>query len=159
MRSQYDFSAGYISKRIRATLDQNVSNVKANQERFLWHEIESPQRLGEVRMAAMRRFLDHFPQGLEAGRYRAEVLTSLPFEDRAFDLALCSHSLFTFSDQLSKDFHVAAIEEMCRVSGEARVFPLLESYAVHTRLVPFVFQRDGNRMLVASHKPAKSSGA
>jgi ubiquinone/menaquinone biosynthesis C-methylase UbiE len=109
-------------------------------------------------MAAMRRFLDDFPQGLEAKRYRAEVLTSLLFQDRAFDLALCSHFLLTFSDHLSKDFHVAAIEEMCRVSGEARVFPLLESYAVHTRLVPCVFQHDGNRMLVASHKPAKSSG-
>lgn len=153
MRALYDFSAGDISKRILATFDQIVSNAEANQERVLWHEIESPRRLGEVRMAAMRRCLDDLPQGLEAGRYRAEVLRSLPFEDRAFDRALCSHFLFTFPNQLSKAFHVAAIEEMCRVSREARVFPLLESYAVHTKLVPYVFRRDGNRMLVAPHNP------
>jgi hypothetical protein len=30
---------------------------------------------------------------------------------------------------------------------------LLESYAVHTKLVPYVFRRDGNRMLVAPHNP------
>ncbi len=178
MRALYDFLAGDISKRILATFDQIVSNAEANQERVLWHEIELPQRLGEVRKAAMRRCLDDLPQGLEAGRYRAEVLRSLPFEDRTFDRALCSHFLFTFPDQLSKAFHVAAIEEMCRVSREARVFPLLESYGdtspllkpvistlrqreyvVQARLVLYEFQRGGSRMPVASHKPAESSGA
>ena len=174
----YEFSAGEISARIDATFDQIVSNSEANRDRFSWHEIESPQRLGQVRMAAMRRFLDDLPTGLGEGRYRAAALPSLPFEDRAFDLALCSHFLFTYSDRLSTDFHVAAIEEMCRVAREARVFPLLESYggtspllepvvsalrqcgfAVQTRLVPYAFQRGGNRLLVASHKPAKSSDA
>jgi hypothetical protein len=174
----YEFSAGDISERINATFDQIVSNAEANRDRFLWHEIESPQRLGEVRMRAMRCFLEDFSQGLEAGRYRAAALPSLPFEDHAFDLALCSHFLFTYSDQLSMDFHVAAIEEMCRVAREARVFPLLESYggtspllepvistlrqrgyAVQTRLVPYEFQRGGNRMLVASHRLTESSGA
>lgn len=174
----YEFSAGEISARINATFDQIVSNAEANRDRFLWHEIESPRRLGEVRMRAMRRFLDDFQQGLDAGRYRAAALPSRPFEDHAFDLALCSHFLFTYSDQLSGDFHVAAIEETCRVARETRVFPLLESYggtsplldpvistlrqrgyAAQTRLVPYEFQRGGNRMLVASHKPAESSDA
>ena len=174
----YEFSAGEISARINATFDQIVSNAEANRDRFLWHEIESPQRLGEVRMKAMRRFLEDFSQGLEAGRYRDAALPTLPFEDHAFDLALCSHFLFTYSDRLSMDFHVAAIEEICRVAREARVFPLLESYggtspllepvistlrqrgyAVQTRLVPYEFQRGGNQMLVASHKPAERSGA
>lgn len=174
----YESSAGEISASIDDTFDQIVSNAETNRDRFLWHELESPRRLGEARMAAMRRFLDDFPRGLQEGRYRAAVLPSLPFEDRAFDLALYSHFLFTYSDQLSLDFHVASIEEMCRVAGEARVFPLLKGYgatsqllepvvstlqgrgyAVQTRLVPYEFQRGGNRMLVASHKPAESSGA
>ena len=126
----------------------------------------------------MQRFLDDFSSGWGAGRYRAATLPSLPFEDRAFDLALCSHFLFTYSGQISRDLHVAAIKEMCRVAREARVFPVLESYggtspllepiistlrqrgyAVQTRLVPYEFQRGGNRMLVASHKPAQISGA
>jgi hypothetical protein len=174
----YRFSADEISSRINATFDQIVSNAEASRDRFSWHEIESPRRLDEVRMTAMQRFLDDFSTGWGAGRYRAAALPSLPFEDRAFDLALCSHFLFTYSDQLSMDFHVAAIEEMCRVAREARVFPVLESYggtslllepiistlrqrgyAVQTRLVPYEFQRGGNRMLIASHMPAESSGA
>jgi hypothetical protein len=32
----------------------------------------------------------------------------------------------TYTEQLSADFHVA-IEEMCRVASEARMFPLLKS--------------------------------
>lgn len=174
----YESSAGEISACINDTFDQIVSNAEANRDRFLWQEIESPRRLGEVRMAAMRRFLDDFPGGIREGRYRAAVLPSLPFEDRVFDLALCSHFLFTYSDRLSVDFHVAAIEEMCRVAREARVFPLLESYggtspllgpvisalqrrgfAVQTRQVPYEFQRGGNRMLVAFHEPAQRTDA
>ena len=115
-------------------------------------------------LAALRRPAGARPllQGVEGGRH-------LRWADRAFDLALCSHFLFTYSDQLSMDFHVAAIEEMCRVAREARVFPLLESYggtslflepvisalrqrgfAIQTRLVPYEFQRGGNQMLVVS---------
>jgi len=90
----------------------------------------------------------------------------LPFPDGAFDLALCSHLLFLYSEHLSEDFHVASIEELCRVAKEARLFPLLELgsrksrhvEAVHTRLtdagyvvsirtVPYEFQRSGNQMM------------
>ena len=76
-------------------------------------------------MAAMRRFLEDFPAGLEKGRYHPDALPLLGFEDSQFDLALSSHFLFTYSEQLSADFHVAAIKEMCRVADETRVFPLL----------------------------------
>lgn len=45
---------------------------------------------------------------------------------RSFDLAVCSHLLFLYSEHLSEDFHVESIKELCRVAGEARIFPLLE---------------------------------
>lgn len=73
----------------------------------------------------MRRFLKDFPQGREEGRYCADELPTLGFANVEFDLVLCSHFMFTYSDQLSTDFRVAAIEEMCRVAGEAPIFPLL----------------------------------
>lgn len=93
-------------------------------------------------------------------------LPDLGFDGEQFDLALCSHFLFTYSDRLSADFHVAAIQEMCRVADEARVFPLLESYGglsprlepvigalrkagyqAEVRKVPYEFQRGGDEML------------
>ena len=93
-------------------------------------------------------------------------LPDLPFADRAFDLALCSHYLFLYSKQLSNAFHVRAIRELCRVAAEVRIFPLLEMGSVVSRHldavvvalhaqgclcsfhpVPYEFQRGGNTML------------
>jgi len=48
-----------------------------------------------------------------------QSLPHLGFREGEFDIALWSHFLFTYSERLSVDFHVAAIEEMCRVAAEA----------------------------------------
>ena len=162
----YRFTAEEIVNRIDETYDTVVTGAKANRDRYIWEEIGSPEHMGEVRMATMHRFLEDFPPGLQKGRYRPNKLPSLGFDAGEFDLALSSHFLFTYSEQLSADFHVAAIEEMCRVADEARVFPLLNydgsqsrllrpvlselrargCYA-ETRRVPYEFQKGGNRLL------------
>ena len=123
-------------------------------------------------MAAMRRFLADFPE-----RTRRRAATWLKrsrisdFRHDAFDLALCSSFLFTYTERLSLDFHVAAIEEMCRVAGRRVIFPLLKGYGgispylepvmyrlrdrgytATIREVPYEFQRGGNKML-AVNKP------
>lgn len=121
----YQFSAAEIAQRIDATRGTIISGVLENLDRYVWREIPNPEALGNVRMAAMTQFLTDFPQGVAAGRYRVAALPDLPFADRQFDLALCSHLLFTYSDQLSLAFHVEAIESLCRVASEVRIFPLL----------------------------------
>ncbi len=162
----YRFTAEEISNRIADTYETVVTGAKANRDRYVWEEIGSPEHMGEARMAAMHRFLEDFPPGLEKGRYRPDELPSLGFGESEFDLALSSHFLFTYSEQLSADFHVAAIEEMCRVADEARVFPLLNydgwlsrllhpvvstlqarGYRAETQRVPYEFQKGGNRLL------------
>jgi hypothetical protein len=124
----YSLSPDEIRSRLDAAYDTVVTNVRTATDEFVWREFTSPEHLGEARMAAMRRFLADFPKGTAEGRYLDRSLPHLGFCDGEFDLALCSHFLFTYSDQLSVDFHVAAIEEMCRVAAEARVFPLLKRY-------------------------------
>jgi len=162
----YRFTTDEIANRIDETYETVVTGAKVNQERYVWQEISSPERLGEIRMAAMRRFLKDFPAGLRTRRYLTDKLPALRFDDGEFDLALSSHFLFTYSEQLSADFHVAAIEEMCRVAGEARIFPLLNydgqpsrllrpvvselqarGYRVETGRVSYEFQKGGNRLL------------
>ncbi len=162
----YRFTVEEISNRIDETYDTVVTGAKANLDRYVWEEIGSPEHMGEARMAAMRRFLEDFPTGLEKGCYRADELPSLGFGDGEFDLALSSHFLFTYSEQLSADFHVAAIEEMCRVADKVRVFPLLNydgkpsrllhpvaselrarGYRIETQRVSYEFQKGGNRLL------------
>jgi len=76
-------------------------------------------------MSSVGLFLADFEEGKRQGRYVDAELQNLPFADGDFDIALCSHFLFLYSEQFSEDFHVTAIQEMCRVAEEVRVFPLL----------------------------------
>ncbi|RJX27883.1 MAG: SAM-dependent methyltransferase [Desulfurivibrio sp.] len=163
----YAFSAEQIRERIAATFTTVLEQTARNSEEFRWDVIHSVAELGRVRMAAMTEFLRDFEQGRAAGRYLAGALPMLPWQKREFGLALCSHLLFLYSGQLSEEFHVAAIRELCRVAHEARIFPLLELGAKRSRhldrvmaqleqeryqlavsRVAYEFQKGGNEMLV-----------
>ena len=162
----YRFTRAQIAERIAASYDDVVSQTRAHQDKFVWTTISSVEELARRRMAAMQRFLDDYEAGLGAGRYVPAELPTLPFPDGAFDLAVCSHALFLYSDLLDEDFHFDSIVEMCRVASEARVFPLLDYNGVRSfhldpvreRLyeagltasverVEYEFQRGGNEML------------
>ena len=60
----YYLTAEEIHAGILATRERMIANVRAAREEFVWHEFISPEHLGEVRMAAMQRFLTDFPEGL-----------------------------------------------------------------------------------------------
>ena len=169
----YHFSAEDISKRVEETYADMIRNLRENADAFVWTHAGSPEQLAEARMTAMGRFLEDFPEGLMEGRYVVGGLPKLPFGVSSFDLALSSHFLFTYSFQLSEEFHLASILEMCRVAKEARVFPLLTSsvhrggsvgelsphlgavieelgrqgYEVWAERIPYEFQKGGNQML------------
>jgi hypothetical protein len=100
-------------------------------------------------------------------------LPNFPFSDGEFDLALCSHFLFTYSNVLSLEFHLDAIRELCRVAPEVRVFPLIgqfgaaysphvfevlsrlgaEGYECKIEQVPYEFQKGGNEMVRVRRNP------
>ena len=162
----YAFSVEQIRNRIDETFDKVMQQTRENAGEFVWKHIRSIDDLGAVRMKAMQTFLSDYPQGRLDGRYLAQVVPSLSFPDGAFDLAVCSHFLFLYSDHLDLGFHIEAITELCRVSGEARIFPLLqlgatpsphvrpvsahfraEGYEVAQVPVSYEFQRGGNQML------------
>jgi len=165
----YQFSTAEIAQRIQDTYLVIMQGVAKNLDDYVWTTIASPEELGKVRMAAMNQFLDDFPTGLQQGRYVTCELPHLPFQAQEFDLALCTHLLFTYSDRLSLAFHLAAIQELCRVATEVRIFPLLNSsgersphldavintlehdgYHLHIRRVAYEFQRSGNQLLVVT---------
>ena len=162
----YRFSQGEIRDRIRQTCAEILEQTRKNVHEFIWTTIKSVEELGRLRMAAMEEFLSDYPAGVMEKRYVDGELPRLPFPDGAFDLALCSHLLFLYSEQLSEDFHVESIKELCRVAREVRIFPLLElgsrksrhveavyarltaeGYCVSIRTVPYEFQRGGNQMM------------
>jgi SAM-dependent methyltransferase len=97
--------------------------IADHSDRFTWHWYGSPERRAEMRTAAQRAFSADV--AARPGGYVAGSLPALPFADRAFDLALCSHLLFTWSDVLDRGWHEAALVELLRVAHEVRVFPLV----------------------------------
>jgi len=121
----YNFSTEQIRHRINETSDNIIAQTRKNKDKFIWQEIGSVEELERVRMLAMAKFLDDFPEGIMQKRYIPGELPSLPFSDKEFDLALCLHFLFLYTDNLSLEFHLKSIEELCRVSNEVRIFPLL----------------------------------
>ena len=162
----YSYSAADIRARIKEVCPEVLEQTRRNRDGFVWREYPSLEAVGRARLRAMVRFLKDFPVGHDSGRYVTAELPELPFESRSFDLALCSHLLFLYSEQLGDEFHLDSVAELCRVAEEVRIFPLitLGNYpSPHVHLVmraaervgrrvrieqvPYEFQRGGNQML------------
>ena len=162
----YQFNTDEIESRIGETHHQILAETRKNKDEFVWDHISSVETLGQIRMKAMNDFLADYVQGRESGRYVEASLPNLSFKDHEFQLALCSHFLFLYSEQFSHEFHILSIEELCRISSEVRIFPLLELGAIKSRhlktvmsaleeagceptieKVPYEFQKGGNRMM------------
>ena len=101
----YRFSQDDIRERIRRTYAEVLEQTRKNAHEFVWTSIKSVDELGRLRMAAMEEFLSDYPQGVAEKRYVDGELPCLPFPDKSFDLAVCSHLLFLYSEHLSEDFH------------------------------------------------------
>jgi GNAT superfamily N-acetyltransferase len=162
----YAHSSDEIEARIRHCFETILEQTRLNADGFVWSsEIPDVDALGKVRMTAMRRFLDDFPDGKDSGRYVAAELPKLAFHDAEFELALCSHFLFLYNST-GRDFHTQSVIELARVAREVRIFPLLQldgrksphlpdviekmnSLGHVTELVPvpYEFQRGANEML------------
>jgi hypothetical protein len=162
----YQFSAEQIEQRVRATYEPVISQVKQNPDRYIWQNFRDADELGKARLVAMEKFLSDYESGKIAGRYLDQSLPNLEFADDQFDLCLCSHLLFLYSEQLSLDFHVAAIHELLRIAPEVRIFPLLQldckpspylelvteelankGCNFQVKSVAYEFQKGGNKML------------
>ena len=166
----YQFDAEQIRQRIADTSAEVLAQARQNAHEFVWDDaIPNVDALERVRMAAMTTFLDDYEEGRREGRYVVAGLPSLPFTDGAFDVAICSHFLFLYSQQRDAAFHVESMRELCRVAREVRVFPLLAlggqpsphvttvtaelgemGFTVKIERVPYEFQRGGNEMLRVS---------
>jgi hypothetical protein len=165
----YRFGKHAIKARIEETRGPIMARVRAAAGRFVWDDYGTPEALEATRLSAMKHFLEDYEEGRAAGRYLDASLPELPFEDAAFDLALCSHFLFLYGEAFDLDFHLAAALELCRVAREARIFPLRDlegersphlaplldalasrGLATEVREVGYEFQKGGNQMLLIS---------
>lgn len=167
----YQFSGAQIRQRIQAICGLIISQVKENPHRYIWKNFHNADELEQSRLAAMERFLLDYEIGKVEGRYLFQSLPNLKFADGQFELCVCSHLLFLYSEQLPLDFHIASIYELLRIAQEVRIFPLLnldgelspyikpvleqltsKGFNVQVKSVAYEFQKDGNQMLRINRK-------
>lgn len=164
----YQFSAEQIESRIDAIYSQVMGEVEKNKDDYIWTSIGGVEELGRLRMESMTKFLADYVIGKEGGRYACASLPSLPFEHKSFELALCSHYLFLYSDHVNQEQHISSMKELCRVANEVRVYPLLSldsqksqhlkpvmselaqtGIQISLEAVEYQFQKGASEMLVA----------
>ena len=161
----YDRSAAALSKRCAEDIETAMDALDGVEDLYVWEFYDEVSELRAYRERAASRFLSDYAHN--GDRYVHVDLPATPFADHAFDLVLSAHFLFLYDDRLSYEFHLETIRELCRISGQLRVFPLhgfdadqselvgnlvegLQSkgYTMDFQVVPFEFQRGANKMLV-----------
>lgn len=167
----YAFSAEEIETRIESTRVKVMEQTRANRDAFVWNNFKTPDELEQCRLSAMHAFLNDFRSSGATNRYVRAELPKLPFESKTFDLALVSHLLFLYSEQMDFNFHLSSILELLRVANEVRIFPLTDlrghpskhlepivsaliekGIKCKTIKVGYEFQRGANQMLLVSSK-------
>lgn len=162
----YQFNKEELEKRIEDVRGTVMQQMSENMDNYIWTKIRDLHQLEQIRMDAMKLFLNDFEAGLSEGRYRYHELPNcLPIEENYYDIGLSSHFLLLYT-QLGFDFHIKAIGEMLRVCKEVRIFPVVDldanqadmisdvidefkkKYDVELKVTNYQFQKNANKMLV-----------
>lgn len=162
----YQFTKDDIEKQIEEVRVEVMEQTRQNRDNYVWTKIKSLDELEDLRMSAMKRFLEDYDSGKAEGRYVYHKLPDrLPYEDDHFDIGLSSHFLLMYT-ALGYDFHIAAMSEMLRVCKEIRIFPIVdldanktgligsviahfrENYRVEIVDTDYEFQKGDNKMLI-----------
>lgn len=122
----YQFSVEEILNRFNAVVDNIIDQVKATPNDWVWGYHKSPDDLRANRVKVIDKFIADYEIGKQNNRYQFAELPKLEYQNQEFDLALCSHFLFLYSEQLNYDFHLNSVMEMLRIANEVRIFPLID---------------------------------
>lgn len=162
----YNFSAREIEEQFKRVKDGVFEQIQTSKDNWVWSYHENLQSLKENRTWVMKKFAEDFDKGKLEKRYLIGELPHLNFKDDEFDLALCSHFLFLYSDHFTYEFHLQSVLEILRIAKEVRIFPLLtlalkkstyveliinelenKGYFVAREKVDYEMQKGGNEML------------
>lgn len=162
----YQFSREELEGRIEEVRGVVMQQMSENMDNYIWTKIHNLNQLEQIRMDAMKLFLNDFEAGLSEHRYRYHELPNcLPVGENYYDIGLSSHFLLLYT-QLGFDFHIKAISEMLRVCKEVRIFPVVDldagqtdmisnvidefkkTYDVELKETNYQFQKNANKMLL-----------
>ncbi|WP_425307469.1 methyltransferase domain-containing protein [Ammonicoccus fulvus] len=171
----YALEAEALTERVRAGITRGQGMIDDNHVRYTYAWYGSAEQRTRLRAAALADFLADRQDHPE--RYVTGALPRLPFDDDSFDLALCSHLLFTWADVFDEAWHDAALAELLRIAPEVRIFPFAlrgagdaiefvprvldrlrrAGHGVEVRATAYEFQVDVKDVLVLTRGAAQSS--
>ncbi|NNH68744.1 methyltransferase domain-containing protein [Nocardia uniformis] len=155
-----------VAERVRMAIREGDDMIDAHADQFEWTWYGDIANRRAMRRAASERFIADLTA--RPDRYIAGALPDLPVATGQFDLVLCSHLLFTWSDRFDEDFHRRALAELIRVARrEVRIYPLVlqatgepvefldrlradldaDGHRTELREVAYRFQRGAHHML------------
>lgn len=162
----YQLSSKSILNKFYEVLELIIQQVNQTSADWVWKFHASPEDLRKHRIEVAETFYRDYSGISKCNRYIGANLPHIPFKDKSFDLALCSHFLFLYSQHFTLNFHIQSILDMLRVSQEVRIFPLLSldlkvsphlnpvcefftqnQFEVQIVKVEYELQRGGNQML------------
>ncbi|MCU0533885.1 MAG: SAM-dependent methyltransferase [Hydrococcus sp. Prado102] len=162
----YQFEKKEIRTRFNEVVDNIIEQIQASPNDWVWSYHKSPDDLRNNRIKAIEAFISDYDRGKQEDRYQIGELPKLKFQDNRYELVLCSHFLFLYSEHYDYQFHYDSILEMLRVGKEVRIFPLLtlmlerspycdrivrelsdRGYTVKIIKVEYELQKGGNEML------------
>lgn len=144
----YRFSREELQQRIEEVRVTVMQQTRENADNYIWTNIKSLDELENIRMSAMKLFLEDYERGKAEKRYICHNLPDmLPYAENTFDIGLSSHFLLMYTS-LGYDFHIQAMTEMLRVCREIRIFPILDLDAKETELTAKVIEHFKNNYRV-----------
>ena len=156
-----------LQEHINITNESALNKIAKHLDRYVWTTFGSFEDYKKNRENSLNLFFEDYPKGRESGRYLPVLLQDLPFNPLEFELALCTHYLFSNRFEPNLPLHLDIIHQLLRVANEVRIFPLLDPVGnvspllgplmlalqendlvgVELRLVDYHFQKQGNAML------------
>ncbi len=117
-----------IEKLAYTDFEDMYRKIQSKREFIVAKTYQSIDESKRIRIEALRRFLAHYQSSFPLDCYVCASLPDLPFADERFDITLCGHLLFIYSNLFDLDFCYRSIRELCRVSREeVRVHPIVDS--------------------------------
>ena len=162
----YAFTSAQIRNRFYEVVDNIIEQIRKSPNDWVWTYHGSPDGLRKNREQVTKIFCEDYEEGKAQNRYESGELPKLKYRNGEYELGLCSHFLFLYSDHFDQQFHFDSICEMVRVCQEVRIFPLLtlmlkrsqhlkavlerlreRGYRCEIQKVSYELQRGGNEML------------
>ncbi len=167
----YTSSPLEIEQKCGQDLDAVIKQLPDLVDLFVWNFFKDIRVLKAQREKAYKLFIEDF-KNYGTKRYKPVEYPVTDFIDNQFTISLVSHFLFLYEDHINYDLHNKIILELLRItSKEIRIFPIVnlkgqksslvdtlmhdkdfERYQISVKKVDYEFMKNGNEMMVITHR-------